>query len=71
MDQPDWGGLSGCTFEEAQSWCKMAPDATFVTVRAEATIALPVIVSALAEGSDQAIRDRRRPVISFEGLAGA
>jgi deoxyhypusine synthase len=71
MDEPDWGGLSGCTFEEAQSWRKMAADATFVTVRAEATIALPIIVSALAEGSAQAIRDRRRPVISFEGLAGA
>ena len=49
----------------------MAPDATFVTVRAEATIVLPVIVSALAEGSAQAIRDRQRPVISFEGLAEA
>jgi deoxyhypusine synthase len=71
MDQPDWGGLSGCTFEEGQSWRKIAADATFVTVRAEATIALPIIVSALAEGSAQAIGDRRRPVISFEGLAGA
>jgi deoxyhypusine synthase len=71
MDEPDWGGLSGCTFEEAQSWRKMAADATFVTLRAEATIALPIIVSALAEGSAQAIRDRRRPVISLEGVAGA
>ena len=71
MDQPDWGGLSGCTFEEAQSWRKMAADAAFVTVRAEATIALPIIVSALAEGSDQAIRDRRRPVLSFESVAEA
>jgi deoxyhypusine synthase len=71
MDQPDWGGLSGCTFEEAQSWRKMAADASFVTVRAEATIALPIIVSALAEGSAQAIGDRRRPGISFEGLAEA
>ena len=71
MDEPDWGGLSGCTFEEAQSWRKMAADATFVTVRAEATIALPIIVSALAEGSAQAIRDRRRPVISFESVAEA
>ncbi|HWO94568.1 MAG TPA: deoxyhypusine synthase family protein, partial [Dehalococcoidia bacterium] len=32
MDQPQWGGLSGCTFEEAQSWRKIAPDATTVTV---------------------------------------
>jgi hypothetical protein len=49
----------------------MAADAAFVTVRAEATIALPIIVSALAEGSDQAIRDRRRPVLSFESVAEA
>jgi deoxyhypusine synthase len=71
MDEPDWGGLSGCTFEEAQSWRKIAPEASFVTVRSEATIALPLIVSALAEGSAEAIRQRRLPAISFEGLADA
>ena len=49
MDQPQWGGLSGCTFEEAQSWRKIAPDADFVTCNVEATVALPLIVSALAE----------------------
>jgi deoxyhypusine synthase len=69
MDEPDWGGLSGCTFEEAQSWRKIAPGASFVTVRCEATIALPLIVSALAEGSADAIHHRRPPAISFEGLA--
>ena len=71
MDEPDWGGLSGCTFEEAQSWRKIAPEASFVTVRSEATIALPLIVSALAEGSAEAIRRRRPPAISFEGMEGA
>ncbi len=25
MDAPQWGGLSGCTFEEAQSWGKIQP----------------------------------------------
>ncbi|MEX0682561.1 MAG: deoxyhypusine synthase family protein [Dehalococcoidia bacterium] len=49
MDQPQWGGLSGCTFEEAMSWRKIATDAAFITVYAEATIALPLMVSALAE----------------------
>ena len=49
MDQPQWGGLSGCTFEEAMSWRKIAPDARFVTLYSEATIALPLIVSALTE----------------------
>ena len=49
MDQPQWGGLSGCTFEEAQSWRKIAADARFATVNVEATVALPLIISALAE----------------------
>jgi deoxyhypusine synthase len=49
MDHPQWGGLSGCTFEEAVSWRKIAPEARFVTVNVEATVALPLIVSALAE----------------------
>ena len=49
MDQPQWGGLSGCTFEEAQSWRKISPEADFVTVNVEVTVALPLIVSALAE----------------------
>jgi deoxyhypusine synthase len=71
MDQPQWGGLSGCTFEEAQSWRKIAPEADFVTVNVEATVALPLIVSALAEGSAEAIKGRRRPSISFEGMRGA
>jgi deoxyhypusine synthase len=70
MDQPQWGGLSGCTFEEAQSWRKIAPDANTVTVNVEATVALPLIVSALAEGSAEAIRARRHPDISFEGMPG-
>ena len=71
MDQPQWGGLSGCTFEEAQSWRKIAPDANTVTVNVEATVALPLIVSALAEGSAEVIKARRRPTISFEGMRGA
>jgi len=71
MDQPQWGGLSGCTFEEAQSWRKIAADATMVTVNVEATVALPLIVSALAEGSADIIKKRRPPEISFEGMPGA
>jgi len=66
MDQPQWGGLSGCTFEEAQSWRKIAADAKMVTVNVETTVALPLIVSALAEGSAETIKKRRPPAISFE-----
>jgi deoxyhypusine synthase len=71
MDQPQWGGLSGCTFEEAQSWRKIASDASMVTVNVEATVALPLIVSALAENSAETIKKRRAPVISFEGMPSA
>jgi deoxyhypusine synthase len=64
MDQPQWGGLSGCTFEEAQSWRKISPDAQFVTVYAEATVALPLLVSALAER--KAAEGRRLPELDWE-----
>ena len=64
MDQPQWGGLSGCTFEEAQSWRKIAPGARFVTVNVEATVALPLIVSALAEAD--AGKKRRLPTLDWE-----
>ncbi len=57
-DSPQWGGLSGCTFEEARSWGKVAKGARTVTVYADATIALPLIVSALAERC-QAILPRK------------
>ena len=68
MDQPQWGGLSGCTFEEAQSWRKIAPEADFVTVNVEATVALPLIVSALAESQADTIANRQRPSLSFDDM---
>ena len=40
-DVPHFGGASGSTLEEAQSWGKLAVDAAQVTVHADATIALP------------------------------
>jgi deoxyhypusine synthase len=47
-DVPYYGGASGSSLDEARSWGKLAADAEQVTVHADATIALPVIVSALA-----------------------
>jgi deoxyhypusine synthase len=49
VDAPYWGGLSGCTFQEAKSWGKVATDVRRVTVYCDATIALPVVVTALAQ----------------------
>jgi deoxyhypusine synthase len=46
-DAPHWGGLSGCTFEEAVSWGKIDPKGEKITVFCDTTIALPIVVSAL------------------------
>jgi deoxyhypusine synthase len=47
VDAPHWGGLSGCTFEEAISWGKISADAESVTVVCDATIALPIVAAAV------------------------
>ncbi len=48
-DAPHWGGLSGCTFEEAVSWGKIDPKGAKVQCFVDATIALPIVAHALAE----------------------
>jgi deoxyhypusine synthase len=48
-DSPQWGGLSGCTFEEAISWGKESPKGRLVQCYCDATIALPIITHSLAE----------------------
>ncbi len=61
-DPPHWGGLSGGTFEEAQSWGKIHRRAGKVTCFADATIALPIVVHALSEK----FKRLRREVPVFE-----
>ena len=49
-DSPQWGGLSGCTLEEAISWGKInSQTGTRAVCYCDATIALPLICHALAE----------------------
>ncbi len=48
-DSPQWGGLSGCTLEEAVSWGKIAPSAKKATLYADITLALPIVAHALNE----------------------
>lgn len=60
-DSPQWGGLSGCTFEEARSWRKVTTDAATVTINSDATIALPIMVSALSESCAGTIQSRKKP----------
>lgn len=48
-DVPHWGGLSGSTLEEAQSWGKIHAEATKATVYAEATLILPMLTKHLLQ----------------------
>lgn len=48
-DAPHWGGLSGCTFEEALSWGKIHKKAKKVTLYCDSTIALPLLVTGLSQ----------------------
>ena len=49
-DSPQWGGLSGCTLEEAISWGKInSQKGTRAVCYCDATIALPLIAHALNE----------------------
>jgi len=60
-DAPHWGGLSGCTFEEAVSWGKINAIAPKVQVFVDATIALPIVSHALAEKTGSYIGLRKAP----------
>ncbi len=49
MDPQQTGGLSGATLDEARSWGKLEKDAENVSVYADATITLPLVVAAARE----------------------
>jgi deoxyhypusine synthase len=58
-DVPYYGGASGSSLEEAKSWGKLATDAEQVTVHADVTIALPLLVSALAQSARETLAARK------------
>ena len=62
-DSPQWGGLSGCTFEEAVSWGKENPEGNLVQCYCDATIALPIVSHALSERTEG---KRKGTVFSFD-----
>ena len=53
MDPPQTGGLSGATLDEARSWGKLEKAARNVSVYADATITLPLVVAAARERIEQ------------------
>jgi len=66
-DVPHFGGASGSSLEEAQSWGKLASDAEQVTVHADVTIALPLLASALASSASEMLAARRPPHFDLSG----
>jgi deoxyhypusine synthase len=65
-DDPKWGGLSGCTFEEAKSWGKIEKGSSHAAVYMDATIARPLLVGAILQ-EGKAFRKRRRRRFRWEG----
>lgn len=65
-DDPKWGGLSGCTFEEAKSWGKIEKESAYAAVYMDATVALPLLVGAIFQEGRVCKRRKRRRFI-WEG----
>jgi deoxyhypusine synthase len=66
-DVPHFGGASGSSLEEAQSWGKLATDSARVSVQSDATIALPILLSALATTAPPLLAVRTKPVFTLAG----
>ena len=66
-DVPHFGGASGSTLDEAQSWGKVAADAEHVTVNADATLALPLLSAALATSTRDSLARRLPPRFELAG----
>ena len=64
-DVPHFGGASGSSLEEAQSWGKLATDSARVSVQADATIALPLLASALVTTAPPCLPRRKPPVFTL------
>lgn len=65
-DVPHFGGASGATLDEAQSWGKLSADADYVTVHADATLAFPLLTSALATSAADLLTMRHYPKFEFK-----
>src|SRR3989449_2148670 len=59
-DVPQWGGLSGCTFEESQSWGKFHKDAKMAQCLVDATIGLPILIGYLLQKGVPKKRKQKR-----------
>jgi deoxyhypusine synthase len=64
-DVPQYGGASGSSLEEAQSWGKLSVESDKVSVQADATIALPILTTALASSAASLAASRRKPMFTL------
>jgi deoxyhypusine synthase len=64
-DVPYYGGYSGAEFDQAQAFGRLARNARSVTVRCDATIAMPMLVTALSQTASKAMRTRKRIQFTF------
>jgi deoxyhypusine synthase len=64
-DVPHFGGASGSSLEEAQSWGKLSTDSARISVQADATIALPILASALAVSAAPLLAGRKVPAFQL------
>ncbi|MEK7832887.1 MAG: deoxyhypusine synthase family protein [Acidobacteriota bacterium] len=64
-DSADYGGYSGADFDQAQSFGKMSKNNRAVTVRCDATIAMPILVTSLSQTASKAMRTRKRIQFTF------
>jgi len=64
-DVPHYGGLTGCTFEEAQSWGKVSKAAKKIQCFCDVTIALPFISQTLFEKSLKDAKKRKKPIFDW------
>jgi deoxyhypusine synthase len=66
-DVPHFGGASGSSLEEAQSWGKLSIESEKVTVQADVSLALPILVTALETTARETLGKRKRPEFDPSG----
>ena len=64
-ETPEYGGYSGADFDQAQAFGRLAKSARAVTVRCDATIAMPLLVTSLSQTASKAMRARKRIQFTF------
>jgi len=64
-ESADYGSYSGADFDQAQAFGRLAKSGRAVTVRCDATIAMPIIVTSLSQTAAKALRTRKRIQFTF------